>query len=61
LPAERKDITETFYLEVPTLECSSEAEIYLVNDLLSDTYFFEFKKKMAVNSRYESIRKIFSF
>ena len=48
LPAEGKVTIDTFYLKVPILEYSSEAKINLVNDLFSNSYFFDFKKWQCI-------------
>jgi hypothetical protein len=44
LPPEGKVTINDFYLRVPIIEYSIEAKINLVNDLVSNSYFFEYKK-----------------
>ena len=48
LPVEGIVTIETFYLKLPILEYSSEAKLNLVNDLFSNSYFFELKKWQCI-------------
>ena len=48
LPAEGEITIKTFYLRVPIIEYNSEPQIKLIEELLDNSYFFQFKKWQCI-------------